>query len=165
MTVINVKIDGLDALIKDTDPAVLREPLSRFFTRAGMVNMSETQKRSPVDTGRLRSSLARGGADSVWSLHSKSRLPDRLIVGTKVTHKGESYPAKLETEAGYHYRGGRAHGRAHPKAVGPFATMRTGLLGKPTKGWFSGGIRLASKRFPEFMRRMAREIEEHWGRG
>lgn len=161
MAQIKVEIEGLDKLVRNTDPKILHKPLVRFFERAGITALAETQKRAPVDSDRLRSSLMRGGSDGVWSMEGR-KPPRRLIVGTKVTHKGVSYPTILEKDPRYHYRGGRAGGVAHPKAVGPFAG-RAGLLGKPTKGWFSGGIKLAVKKFPKFMQIMAREVENAWG--
>lgn len=58
MTRLNARIEGLDELIAATDPKILSQPLRRFFDRSGETVKNEIKPLTPVDRGRLRSSMA-----------------------------------------------------------------------------------------------------------
>lgn len=55
---IKYRIEGLKEIIRRTDPRLLLGPLRDFFKRAAIVVQSSAREKAPVDTGRLRSSIA-----------------------------------------------------------------------------------------------------------
>ncbi len=48
------QVKGLDNLLKKSSPAILREPLKKFFGRAAITVQSKARAGAPVDTGHLR---------------------------------------------------------------------------------------------------------------
>lgn len=57
MTSIGVKVEGLQAIIRKTNPKILNAPLRNFFKRAAIAVQGRARTNAPVDTGRLRSSI------------------------------------------------------------------------------------------------------------
>lgn len=55
---ITVKIDGLDKLIKKLGEPRAEAPMNRFLDRGALVIQREGRSNAPVDTGRLRNSIA-----------------------------------------------------------------------------------------------------------
>lgn len=75
---ISVRIEGLERLLKKASPDILAKPLRNFFERASLAVENRAKEKAPVDTGRLRSSLAHeidGAAVPLWAK-----------VGTNVTY-------------------------------------------------------------------------------
>lgn len=58
MSETNVRIEGLDKLLKKVEPGLLNKPLRNFFKRATITVQNRARDKAPVDTGRLRSSIA-----------------------------------------------------------------------------------------------------------
>ena len=52
-----IQIEGLDRLLKKTDPAFLLKPLRNFFERSTRTIEAHAKEKAPVDTGLLRSSI------------------------------------------------------------------------------------------------------------
>lgn len=95
----------------------LRPHVMRYFERAGETVLNNLRVWSPVKTGRLRTSLAKGAPEGLWRI-SGFPVPKQLRIGTNVKHRGESYPRILDKSP------------IHTYARGP----REGQL---TQGWFS----------------------------
>lgn len=72
-----VQITGLDRLVKKLGPGALREPFRKFFERCGQAVKTEAQRRAPVDTGRLRASIA-------YEIGDESPLPRTVRIGSRV---------------------------------------------------------------------------------
>jgi HK97 gp10 family phage protein len=54
---IEVKIVGLEAMLKKLSPTLYAGPLRKFWERASIAVQSRAREKSPVDTGRLRASI------------------------------------------------------------------------------------------------------------
>lgn len=54
---IEVEIEGLAEALKKLSPDLYAEPLRKFWNRAAVVVQGRARDKSPVDTGRLRSSI------------------------------------------------------------------------------------------------------------
>lgn len=54
---VSARVVGLDKLVRSTKPEILRRPMRRFFDRAGIAVRNAAVRRTPVDVGRLRSSM------------------------------------------------------------------------------------------------------------
>jgi hypothetical protein len=141
---ITITMKGMKEVLKNLDPMVTIVPLRSFFERAGEIILNHARARAPVDTGRLVTSLGRGAPGNIWELDQAAR-PLWLKIGTNVTHRGISYPLKLEEKPTYHYRGGRAEGRVHRSATGARHAARTALYGQKTQHWFSGAAEVGRR--------------------
>ena len=161
MTEIIVRADSADLqrLRRKLKPQQLDRPLRIMFERMADIYFNHAKLRAPVDTGRLRSSLARGAANCIYEL-DRAVPPGWVRVGTPVVNdQGKSYPAILDTSPRHHYRGGGAQGlrrRATSADIGA-------LKGKPTRGWFSGVANLVQEEFAAEMERAARLIKRQFG--
>lgn len=124
MSQISVKLEGLDKAIRNVDPRILRAPLRRFFERSGIQVTNYAKERSPVDTGRLRSSLA--------NYTDRAEPPMYARIGTNVFYA-------------------------------PFQEFGTSRGIRP-KRFLQGGFDAAMGRIRDFMRKMADEIREEFGK-
>jgi hypothetical protein len=158
---VTFKVKGLAEVMKHVDPAILEQPVKEFYERCGEYALNAAKAKSPVDTGRLRSSLARtgggifqrvsswaqstfGGGGNIWR-YDGGRVPRSLTVGTNVTHDGESYPQKLDESPFTRYRG-------------------TQFAGQKTQGWFSQARDALNDKVKDYLSIMARDIETLWSR-
>lgn len=91
------KIEGLDEALKKLSPEQLSTPLFEFMRDAASAVEEAKKERSPVDTGRLRSSIQRE--------IDEARPPAFAQVGTNV-----EYGATLDAGP-YHYRAGTFEGQ------------------------------------------------------
>ena len=57
-TQIVYEIKGLREVLRKCDPQILAQPLKNFFQRAAITIQNRARQNAPVDTGRLRSSIA-----------------------------------------------------------------------------------------------------------
>ena len=64
----SLEIHGLERVTKQLDPAALNTPRGRSFERAGEAVLNEAKINAPVETGQLRSSLARRAVGNIWKL-------------------------------------------------------------------------------------------------
>lgn len=65
------KVEGLERLLKKLSPEILAEPLKRGLTDLAHLGEREAKKASPIDTGRLRSSITTGVDTAFMPLWSK----------------------------------------------------------------------------------------------
>jgi hypothetical protein len=73
-----IEIHGLKELIARLDPKVIGPAIRRLLTRAAISGTNFAKVRSPVDTGRLRASIA--------SEIDPSYLPLWATIGSNVTY-------------------------------------------------------------------------------
>jgi hypothetical protein len=99
--------------------------------------LNDARLWAPVDTGRLKSSLAKEIDPQPAPLWAR--------IGTNVEHEGVSYPRALDESERYHYRG-------------------TSHRGLPTKGWFSGVLTRARPAFDRWVVKCKEEIGQAWAR-
>jgi hypothetical protein len=156
MTIPTIKIEGLDEALKRLNSSLYAEPLRRFWQRVGILVINQAHLNAPVDTGRLRSSLAQGAPNSISEIDS-ANPPLWAKVGTNVNREGFFYPRALEESDRYHHRGGGAGGAGNLKAK---AQSKFG--GQPTKGWFSGSIREAVDQLDQWLDKLKEEIAARW---
>lgn len=130
----SVRIEGLAEIQRKLDPSVLLKPLEDFFKKAAITVQSKARERSPLDTGRLRSSI------------QYTASATRAEIGTNVTARGFPYPAALDASPRYHYRG-----------KGPFG-------GAPTQGWFTKhALKDSESQIMGYLDDVSGEIEAIWG--
>lgn len=94
-----IKVEGLEALLGKLSADLLKKPMREFFKRATIAVQGTARKRSPVDTGYLRSSISNeiDGRDvPLWGK-----------VGTDIA----VYPEVLEESARHHYAAGPFKGQ------------------------------------------------------
>ena len=139
---IEVTIEGLAEALEKLTPDLYLEPLRRFYERAMETALNAAKVRAPVDTGRMRSSLARGSPGSIWEIDSAA-TPLWAKVGTNVNDSGFGYPRALDESSKYHYRG-------------------TPYKGQPTQGWFSDAFRLSLGEIERWLGVMKDEIVARW---
>ena len=152
----DVKIENLAEVLGKMSPALYADALRKFWERAAETVLNYARLNAPVDTGRMRSSLAKGAPGNVWSLDNAS-TPQWMKIGTNVNRNGFSYPKVLEESDRYHYIGGGAGG------AGNLKTKTKGLFsGKPTKGWFSGSFTEAKPDIGSWVKALAKEIGAKW---
>lgn len=123
--------------------SIIQRPVKRYFTRAGEIVLNSAREHSPVDSARLKGSLARGKAGGVWE-QSGSRWNAQLRVGTNITHGGFSYPQMLDESSRHTYAYGRRGG-------GP-------RFGQPTAGWFSGAPKRTDAKLQRALSRLGEDI-------
>ena len=100
--------------------------------------------RSPLDTGRLRDSLAPGGG---VTMVDRAATPTFAQVGTNVVYAGPLEEGKHPLNgASMNYRGGPSKG-------------------KPTKGWLSSTVQNVKPDIDGLLEDMAKRVEDGWTRG
>lgn len=52
-----VKVEGVEQLIRKASPELVAKPLRQFFEKAALYIEGQAKRNSPVDTGRLRASI------------------------------------------------------------------------------------------------------------
>ena len=154
-----VKVEGLAEALRKLSPELYSEPLRKFWERAGIEVLNAAKLRAAVGvSGRMRASLAKGAASSVWDLDS-GNPPKSLRIGTNVNRNGFFYPRALEESDKYHYRGGGAGGASNLQAK-----VKGALSGEPTKGWFSNAFKDALPQIKHWLVKLSEEIAAKWPR-
>lgn len=110
-----IRFKGLQEVIDALDPEIVNGPVNTMFRRSGILIVRKAKEHAPVDSGRMRNSLA-------WKIEG-ANPPKRMKAGTNVNNRGFPYPIALDQSSRYHYRFGGAGG--------------AGNVGQQTKGWFS----------------------------
>lgn len=131
----SLQLKGFAELLRKLDPARYNDAYRRFWQRAAIAVQTLGREHSPVDTGRLRASLAIEVDPSPHPLWAK--------VGTNV-----EYGLPLD----------QPEARAPHYAAGPFA-------GTPTEGWLSSRPAEALPQIEQALDIFASDIESLWGRG
>lgn len=130
-----MQLKGFEELLRKLDPARYNEAYRRFWQRAAIAVQTLGRERSPVDTGRLRASLAIEVDPSPHPLWAK--------VGTNVEY---GLPLDQPESRFPHY------------AAGPRA-------GEPTEGWLTETPSLARPQIDQALSIFGDEIESLWSRG
>jgi len=161
MSGIDMEIKGLDRLLSKVNPQLLNKPMKEFLTKAAIVVQGKARERAPVDTGRLRSSIA-------YKVDSAA-FPTWAKVGTNVrSNSGALYPRILDESDRTHYRGGKAAGLPSMRAVAQGKTIGgVGIgarMGSQTKGWFSKVPDLVKASIQTLLRDMGASIRRDFER-
>ena len=139
-----------EVLSKLDGKKLLAGPVKNFLTRCAIATLNKAKERAPVDTGRLWSSLTFQPGVNV--IIDNAEIPSEVAVGTNVNAEGFPYPKALDEGDQYHYRGkGEQGGKSW------------GLVGQPTKGWFSDVPSLLGEEYRELSNTLAEEIAAEWG--
>lgn len=134
-------IENLGKAIKRLQDPLWTKPVENYFDRAGISVLDEAKRWSPVETARLRTSLAKGATNNLWK-----PIKNGLEIGTNVKHRGFSYPRALDKSAKYHH------------ADGP-------RRGQRTKGWFSDAPARARKALDKARASFNKETLMAWLKG
>ena len=134
---INVRILGIRELMDKLGPGLTAKPVREFMESAAIAVQSKARRQSPVDSGRLRNSIAYELEDA--------EVPTWARIGTNVTERGVSYPLILELSPKHHYRG-------------------TQHAGQPTRGWFTGSLAASVPGIKRLLRDLGRDLERRWRR-
>lgn len=129
---IQIHIDGLERLLKNTDPRILGKPLRNFFNRATITIQTKARKNAPVDTGRLRSSIGTrvdGGEVPKWGeVGTNVEYAPWMEFGTGLFAVGEGGAQPRHFPPGEGLEGWAArHGMASGYAVAGGIGKRGGL--------------------------------------
>ena len=158
----HIEVKGVDQLSRKLKPEVLNKPMRDFLTKAAIVVQSKARERAPVDTGRLSGSIA-------YQVDSAA-FPTWAKVGPMGQAGGETqvYGGILDTNARYHYRGGKALGLPSMRAVAQ-GKSRGGVaigarMGSQTKGWFSKVPELVKSTVRDLLRDMGASIRREFER-
>lgn len=142
-----ITIEGIDEALKRLSPKELLKPLERYLLRIAIATQSKAKERAPVDTGRLRSSIAYQAPESILEFDN-AEPPLWVRVGTNVNADGFYYPKALDESEKYHYRG----------------TLPE-LVGQPTQGWFSDTPGLLTDKYGKIGDQLLSEIQDIWSKG
>ncbi len=154
---VSVEIEGLDELLKKLEPRQLNGPLRRFFQRSTITVQNQARQKAPVDTGRLRSSIATQVDHSTPPMWGK--------IGTNVkyapfvefgTRPHWPPPGALQPWA-------RRHGFP-PGPEGDFLVRRAiARHGTRAQPYLIPALEESMGDIRRFLDKMADEIEEAWG--
>lgn len=129
---------GAKVLREVSEEALFEVPLRRLFERIMLAAHADVAQpgRVPIDTNRLRASLAPGGG--VTAVEGSFESGFVAILGTNV----QAYPRALEAPETRtpHYRGGPS-------------------TGQPTDGWLSKTKPAVEAQIPGFLSALARDME------
>lgn len=137
------------------DPDLLAGPVRRFLARSAHLVEAGAKEAAPVDTGRLRSSIA-------------TRIgPTRALVGSNVV-----YAPFVEFGTRPHWPPlsamqpwARRHGFP-PGTVGAFLVARAiSQRGTRPQPFLFPALEAARGAIMGFLRDMAEEVRRHWGKG
>ncbi len=161
---LQIEIIGLQRVIQKCGPQLIATPLRKFFLRAAITVQNRAREKAPVDTGRLRSSIAYEVDDGVPPLYAK--------VGTNVKYaKPMEYGTGLLSEAPdskktRHYPPGGAlelwakrHGIGSGEAVARAIGRRGGL--RPRR-YLRGALEESVSKIQGLLNRMGEEIRAGW---
>lgn len=126
-------------------PSLMSRPMRAFFEDAVLLSVETLSEPGvvPIDTGRLRDSLAAGaGVTRI----DQADPPMRARVGTNVVYAGTleegEHPANGAT---LHYRGGPSKGR-------------------PTRGWFSTAVQDIQPDIDGLLMQLADDLAAEWAK-
>lgn len=145
---ITVTIHGLDDLIRRLGPQIVVNPKRRFFSRSAIAVQSRAREKTPVDTGRLRNSIAINISG------------DTAIIGTNVV-----YGIYVHEGTGPHFPPVAAvAGWARRHGADPFLVARgISRSGTKAKPFLLDGFNAAVPAITGYVNVMAAEIESAMG--
>lgn len=152
---ISIELEGLDELIaKLNGNSLYAGPVKDAFNRSVLHLESQVKERTPVDTGRLRSSVTHAIDSSVIPLWGK--------VGTNV-----SYAPMIEFGTKAHVilpRNKKALAFRIGRKGKRIIVMRVNHPGTKAYRMFQNAYRDSLSQIEGFFRRAAQEIESKWGK-
>lgn len=155
-----IKIDGIEAMLRKLDRVYLMgAPLKRAFTRSVMYLESRAKENTPVDTGRLRSSITHA-VDSqpvpMWgATGSRVHYAPYVEFGTKAHWPPQSAMQPWAVRHGF-----------PTGKKGAFLVARA-IARRGTKAhlMFTRAMRESLSTIQGYFNDAAREIEERWKSG
>lgn len=161
-----MSVPELQQLIKNTNETILQEPFRVFFTRASTAVQNAAVQRTPVDVGRLRSSIA--------TKIDSSPLPQWAVIGTNVDYaKPVEFGTGLLSEApdSKHSRyfpppsalnlWARRHGIPSGFLVARAIYQRGGT--KP-RSFLRAGLKASEKVIQQYLRAVGVAIGRNWNK-
>jgi len=162
---VEVQIEGLDRLMDRSrnTGALIGKPLKRFFTRAAISVQNHARRAAPVDTGRLRSSIAYdvdGRALPTWAdIGPSVEYGASVEFGIGVYNVGPGGLGQRPLPTAAQLEGwARRHG-ANPYLVARAIEKRGGVEPQP---YMEPGFRAAERDIDTALNDCAREIGEQW---
>jgi len=162
-----VEIEGLEEALAKFSPELYSEPLRDFWEKAALTVENEARTRAPVDTGRLRSSLAHmvdTASPPVWAkVGSNVAYAPYMEYGTGLLSDGEGgsgrahWPpaAALDVWA-------RRHGFANGAQVARIIGRRGGL--EPRR-FLRGAFEASLGKISQLVTGLQQKIAERWSSG
>lgn len=148
-----MKVSGLEELLKKCSPTILEKPLRQFFRDALSAIERETKTRTPVDTGRLRASI-------------NSKIDTRPVPLWGRVETNTFYAPYVEFGTRPHFPPPNAlAGWANRHGLGEYtfvicrAIARRGVQGRHM---FEKGLETAKSGIEAFAAKAAAEIEARW---
>lgn len=163
----SVIVKGYDRIVEKLGgDRLLREPFKKFFERVGATVQGQARILSPVDTGRLRGSIAYKVDDA--------SLPLFVEIGSAVEYAPYmEYGTGLLTDGeggvgGAHFPPGAAlntWGQRHGGASGHAIARAIGLAGglRPRR-YLRGGVQNSLTAIRGFVGRLGKDIKDLWDR-
>lgn len=152
----SIRIVGLEKLMaKARDPRLVDVPAKKFLNRSGVLVAGNVRERTPVDTGRLRSSITH-----------ELRGTSSVRIGTNV-----KYAPSVEFGSQPHFPPvaalqpwARRHG--FPAGTGGAFLVARAISRRGTKPreMFKKGLAASLGDVRRFLGDFARDIERRWGR-
>lgn len=160
---LSVEIKGLDRVVKALSPSLINKPLRRFWERSAEAVRGEARHLAPVDTGKLRNSIA---------IEIDSNNPPQFAkVGTNVHYAPyQEFGTGLQTDGegggSGHWPPAKAldswakkHGFPSGAAVAAAIGGRGGLL---PKRFMRDGLKNSMGKIDAYVGALADEIEAEW---
>jgi hypothetical protein len=151
---IEVKIEGLEAMLAKLKPALYAEPLRRFWNRSAIAVQSHARDRAPSDMGKLRASILYEIDDATPPQYAKVGVlsgdgPGGMMYaiyqeyGTSPHFVPAEYIGAWAQRHGFGYTGLMVSGEAHP--------------------YLEPGFRDAEGQIQSYVGVLGTEIEANWG--
>jgi phage gpG-like protein len=136
------------------DPKLVKGPLKTFLTRSGFYVQGQAKERAPVDTGRLRNSIATKVEET------------RALIGTNL-----SYAPHVEFGSRPHWPPlsamqpwARRHGFPAGRRGAFLVARRIAQRGTKARLFLTKGLAASTNQIARYLEMMAREMEGRWGR-
>ncbi len=165
---------GLDKMLKKLDPALIGEPLRKFFERASITVQSEARERTPVDWGTLRNSIVYEidkGEVPHWAKIGPLKAKEgsalwfqarAMEFGTGsrgqegISHRAEHHPPAEALDVW-----AKRHGFKSGRQVAAIISSRGGLKARK---FLQGGLKASMGPIRGFLDRLANDIQRKWGK-
>lgn len=159
---VQIKIDGLEEILKKATPKILEKPMHNFFDRATIHIQGLGRRKAPVDTGRLRASIAQKvdpkplplwgevGSNVFYAPYVEFGTGTMSDQGSRARH----WPPSDALE-GWAMRHGFPNAFLVARAIG----RRGGLKARK---FLRGAVEESRSKLQELLNIAAREIEQAW---
>lgn len=165
MSDVEVKIENLDEVLRRISPEIYAEPLRTFWERAAIAVENLARTKAPVDTGRLRASMAHeldSASPPIWAkVGSNVAYAPYMEYGTGTQSDGPGGrggvhwppPGALDVWA-------QRHGFPSGAVVAKIIGQRGGL--EPRR-YLRGALQEAMGQISGFIAQLAADIGAKWG--